>query len=84
MINSFSGRYRFLSMSWAVREKFNNNDELKEMLISTGDEELIEGNHWHDVFWGICNGKGENNLGKILMQVRSEIKNNTVFKGIDL
>jgi ribA/ribD-fused uncharacterized protein len=60
-------------MLFGVREKFKHN-ELKEMLLSTGDQELIEGNWWHDVFWGVCNGEGENNLGKILMKVRSELR----------
>jgi ribA/ribD-fused uncharacterized protein len=60
-------------MNWAVREKFKN-ETLSEMLISTGDQELIEGNWWKDYFWGVCNGKGENHLGKILMQVREELK----------
>jgi ribA/ribD-fused uncharacterized protein len=60
-------------MNWGVREKFKN-EELKELLISTGDMTLIEGNAWKDFFWGVCNGKGENHLGKILMKVRDEIR----------
>lgn len=57
-----------------VREKFSyKHPGLQRMLVSTGDTELIEGNAWHDTFWGVCNGVGENHLGKILMQVRSEI-----------
>ena len=59
-------------MNWAVRQKFKD-ETLSEMLLSTGDQELIEGNWWKDYFWGVCNGKGENNLGKILMTVREEI-----------
>jgi ribA/ribD-fused uncharacterized protein len=46
---------------------------LKEMLIATEDYELVEGNHWHDYYWGVCNGTGENNLGKLLMKIRSEL-----------
>jgi len=61
-------------MNWAVREKFKN-EELSNLLLSTGDQELIEGNWWGDTFYGVCNGKGENNLGKILMAVRDEIRN---------
>jgi len=59
-------------MNWAVRQKFKD-ETLAELLLSTGDQELIEGNWWKDYFWGVCNGKGENNLGKILMTVREEI-----------
>lgn len=51
--------------------KFNQNKDLREKLIATGDRELIEGNTWNDTFWGVCNGVGENNLGKILMKIRA-------------
>ena len=61
-------------MNWAVREKFKD-EKLSELLLSTGDEELVESNWWGDVFYGVCNGIGENHLGKILMKVREEIRN---------
>ena len=54
--------------------KFTQNQYLKDKLLSTGNEYLIEGNDWNDTFWGVCNGRGYNNLGKILMQVRNNIK----------
>lgn len=60
-------------MNWGIREKFKD-ENLKELLLSTGDQELIEGNFWKDFFWGVCNGKGQNHLGKILMTVRDEIR----------
>lgn len=44
---------------------------LKQMLKATGDAELIEGNSWNDVFWGVCDGKGENHLGRLLMEIRA-------------
>lgn len=47
---------------------------LKQKLLTTGDAELIEENTWGDSFWGICGGKGHNHLGKLLMQVRAELK----------
>ena len=50
--------------------KFEQNPELKEKLIATYPHELIEGNWWHDTYWGVCNGVGQNNLGKILMELR--------------
>jgi ribA/ribD-fused uncharacterized protein len=51
---------------------------LKRKLLSTFQAELIEGNYWHDTFWGVCMGKcdfphaplGENWLGRLLMEVR--------------
>lgn len=45
--------------------------ELREKLLSTGNSILIEGNVWNDIYWGVCNGRGENHLGKILMEIRS-------------
>jgi len=57
-----------------VRAKFAQNADLQIMLmLGTGDAELIEGNDWGDEFWGVCNGKGENHLGKILMEIREEL-----------
>ena len=43
-------------------------------LVNTGDEELVEGNTWGDRIWGVCDGEGENRLGKLLMEIREEIK----------
>lgn len=62
-------------MKYLVSYKFSNaNPELMQRLIDTGDRELIEGNDWGDVYWGVCNGIGENRLGRILMDVREELK----------
>ena len=61
-------------MESLVRDKFNNSSTLRIKLLETGDNELVELNSWGDTFWGVCNGKGENNLGKILMKIRAEIK----------
>lgn len=47
---------------------------LKTKLLSTGDSYIEETNTWKDTFYGVCNGKGENHLGKILMRIRSELK----------
>ena len=63
----------------ALRKKFEIST-LREMLLVTGDEELVEGNIWHDNTWGNCSCdsckgiEGQNKLGKLLMQVREEIK----------
>lgn len=62
---------RLQVMGQVVLTKFVVNKDLCDKLIATGQRELIEGNTWHDTFWGVCNGKGENHLGKILMEVRS-------------
>lgn len=61
-------------MTEIVREKFKPGTELAARLLATGDAELIEGNHWNDRFWGVCNGTGRNELGKILMEIRAELR----------
>ena len=48
--------------------------ELKEKLLNTGNATLIEGNNWNDCYWGVCNGIGENHLGKLLMEIRESMK----------
>ena len=35
---------------------------------------LVEGNSWGDEFWGVCEGRGENRLGCLLMDVRSDLR----------
>lgn len=62
-----------------VKAKFLQNEKLQAKLLATRDRMLIEGNDWGDIFWGMVDGEGENNLGKILMRVREEIK--TDLKG---
>jgi ribA/ribD-fused uncharacterized protein len=63
-------------MLYGLRQKFSN-PILKQKLIDTEDMVIEEGNTWSDKFWGIClkTGEGENKLGKLLMKVRSELKN---------
>jgi ribA/ribD-fused uncharacterized protein len=55
--------------------KFSQNQHLKELLLSTGDKYLEETNDWNDTFWGVCDGVGENNLGKCLMNIRKKLRN---------
>lgn len=43
---------------------------LRQKLVETWPAELIEGNWWHDHVWGVCQGRGENRLGELLMYVR--------------
>ena len=62
-----------------LKDKFSD-PSLRERLLATGNAELIEGNTWHDNVWGDChcpkcqNIPGENNLGKLLMKIREEIR----------
>ena len=55
-----------------LRQKFARGTLLGQQLDATGDRQLVEGNWWGDTFWGVCGGVGENQLGKLLMQVRAE------------
>jgi N-glycosidase YbiA len=57
-----------------VKNKFTQNPTLTKLLVDTNDKVIIEGNTWGDIYWGMCKGKGENHLGKILMKVRKEIR----------
>lgn len=71
-------KYSF--MKTILIDKFSRNPELKKKLLETGDKYLEETNHWQDIFWGVFykTGEGENNLGKILMELREKIKNNGI------
>lgn len=62
---------RVEEMRTIVTHKFLDR-ELMEKLIDTYPMELVEGNDWGDTFWGVCRGEGENNLGKILMELREK------------
>ena len=57
-----------------VLDKFSRNYQLGDLLVETGDKYLEETNHWKDKIWGVCDGVGTNWLGKILMDVRTQIK----------
>jgi len=53
---------------------------LRQQLVDTGTEILVEGNYWHDNFWGKCacarpecSNTGKNWLGELLMQIREDI-----------
>ncbi|MFO0974636.1 MAG: NADAR family protein [Phycisphaerae bacterium] len=67
-------RAKFAVMEACVRDKFTRHAGLRAKLLATGDAVLEEGNTWGDRVWGVCNGAGENRLGKILMQVRAELR----------
>lgn len=48
--------------------------KLRKKLLATGHAMLVHSNTWGDTFWGVCKGKGENNLGKLLEHVREGIR----------
>jgi len=69
-------------MEEIVYAKFSQNEQLKQMLLATKEAVLKEGNTWNDVFWGVSlkTGRGENNLGKILMRVREKLRRESELK----
>ncbi len=61
-------------MRGALRAKFSSHAGLRELLLSTGDEEIIE-NAPGDYYWGAgADGSGKNMLGKLLMELRSDLR----------
>jgi ribA/ribD-fused uncharacterized protein len=71
---------RGLIMLNLQRQKYAPGTLLAKMLLATGDQELIEGNSWHDNKWGNCYCpkctliEGTNWLGIFLMKVRAELR----------
>ena len=73
---------RILVMRELLRQKFDpyrqSHLELARLLWATGEEDLIEGNAWNDHFWGAVrignDWIGENILGRLLMEVRSNLR----------
>ena len=59
-----------------LHKKFVENDYFRRKLLSTGNEEIQEGNLWGDVYYGVDlrTGEGRNILGKMIMDIRKEIK----------
>jgi ribA/ribD-fused uncharacterized protein len=60
-----------------LRQKYAK-EPFKTLLKETGTVEIVEGNYWHDNFYGSCScnkcgNKGDNKLGKLLMKIRSEL-----------
>lgn len=67
------------TMRLLLGQKFARDTELGEKLIATGSAELIEGNYWGDIFWGVDlrTNIGKNLLGKLLMEQRAFISTPT-------
>jgi len=69
---------KYSIMKRFLMQKFSYQ-QFKELLLSTGNNYIEEGNYWHDNYWGNCyckkckNIKGENKLGKLIMEIRGII-----------
>jgi ribA/ribD-fused uncharacterized protein len=70
-INSNWDEVKYLVMYECVLAKFLQHSDLRKQLIDTKQEELMEDSPI-DYYWGCGkDGTGQNNLGKVLIQVRS-------------
>lgn len=70
-------RGRIDRMRAVVRAKFDQHPELAAVLLATGDARIVEcGTVDNEVNrrWGEVNGKGENWLGRILMETRASLR----------
>lgn len=75
--------YKLLKLKFAL-------PELRDKLLSTNDALLVEGNTWHDNYWGRCfcekcskAGNRLNMLGRMLMQIRMEITEDSRHSGFE-
>ena len=64
------------AMARVLRAKFANPD-LRDQLLATGNARLVFINAWGDAFWGVCDGAGENHLGRLLEQLRAQLAGDT-------
>lgn len=58
-------------MKEILKVKFSDPDLAKKLIAVK--EPIVEENTWHDTFWGVCDGKGQNHLGKLLTEIREEL-----------
>jgi ribA/ribD-fused uncharacterized protein len=69
---------KFERMRRVLHAKFTQHEDLKQLLISTGNARLVEAGRVANVVnhtWGEVNGKGKNMLGILLMEVRAQLVN---------
>lgn len=61
-------------MLCALRKKFEIHKDIRDILLSTGEEELVE-ETTDDYYWGCGKeGHGKNMLGHLLMKIREEFR----------
>lgn len=70
-------KIKFDRMKRVLLAKYSQHDDLRELLLSTGTATLIETatvDNAVNRLWGEVNGKGQNKLGQLLMEVRTELR----------
>lgn len=63
-------------MRQVLRAKFEQNDDLRQLLLSTSNARLVEAGTVDNAVnktWGEVNGRGQNMLGVLLMELRMEL-----------
>jgi len=73
-------RIKFDRMRAVLRAKFTQHDDLRELLLSTGNARLVEVGTVDNAInrlWGEVNGKGKNMLGVLLMELRQDLAQKT-------
>ena len=79
-------RLRYPWMLTCLMAKFSQHQDMADLLIATGDAQIIEAGRIDDDAgrrWGIVNGRGSNYLGRLLMRVRGTI-NGSEYVDTDL
>lgn len=74
---------KFDRMRDILRAKFQQHDDLRELLLSTDDARLVESatvDNEINRLWGEVNGVGKNMLGVLLMEVREELRCETTVE----
>ena len=68
---------KFDRMRQVLRAKFSQHEDLRQLLLSTGEARLVEAGRVDNAVnrtWGEVNGKGLNMLGVLLMEIRTELR----------
>lgn len=68
---------KFARMRSVLFAKFTQHEDLRALLLSTGEARLVESatvDNEVNRLWGEVNGSGRNMLGQLLMEVRTELR----------
>lgn len=68
---------KFIRMKEILYAKYTQHNDLQELLLSTGNKRLVEVatvDNAVNRLWGEVNGKGQNKLGELLMEIRAQIR----------
>lgn len=76
-VRSDWSKIKFDRMRAVLRAKFTQHQDLRAVLVATGDARLVETatvDNAVNRLWGEVNGKGKNMLGQLLMELRAELQ----------